>query len=174
MVCRGRVSARDSKALGRRCDESECADELRFFVTAALVNPRRRRPPRAALLVETTRTYTRKLLAGVRHHVAAHGTWSCFLELRALESGPSPWLKNWDGDGIRTRKFTQEMADVVASTGLPAVELRATSLRSTLPFVGMNNRRIGQMVADHFFGRGYRHHAAYSPHTERFFRRART
>ena len=51
---------------------------------------RRRRPPRVALLIETTRTYTRELLAGVRRYVAAHGPWSCFIELRALESGPPP------------------------------------------------------------------------------------
>jgi LacI family transcriptional regulator len=130
---------------------------------------RRRRPPRVALLVETTRTYTRELLAGVRRYVAAHGPWSCFIELRALESGPPPWLEHWDGDGILTRTFTQEMADVIAATGLPAVELRATFLRSALPFVGMDNHRIGQMVADHFFDRGYRNHAVYSLHTERFF-----
>ena len=130
---------------------------------------RRRRPPRVALLVETTRTYTRELLAGVRRYVAAHGPWSCFIELRALESGPPPWLKNWDGDGILTRTFTQEMADVIAATGLPAVELRATFLKSTLPFVGMDNGLIGQMVAEHFFDRGYRNFAACSLHTERFF-----
>lgn len=130
---------------------------------------RRRRPPRVALLVETTRTYTRELLAGVRRYVSTHGPWSCFLELRALESGPPPWLKNWDGDGIITRTFTQEMADVVAATGLPAVELRATFLKSTLPFVGMDNQLIGQMVAEHFFDRGYQSFAVYSLHTERFF-----
>lgn len=130
---------------------------------------RRRPPPRVALLVETTRTYTRELLAGVRRYVASHGPWSCFLELRALESGPPPWLKRWDGDGILTRTFTQEMADVIAATGVPAVELRATVLDSSLPFVGMDNRLIGQMVADHFFERGYRNFAAYSLHTERFF-----
>ncbi|MSU53508.1 MAG: xylose operon transcription regulator XylR, partial [Opitutaceae bacterium] len=130
---------------------------------------RRRRPPRVALLVETTRTYTRELLAGVRRYVAAHGPWSCFIELRALESGPPPWLNNWDGDGILTRTFTQEMADVIAATGLPAVELRATYLKSELPFVGMNSGLIGQMVAEHFFDRGFRNFAAYSLHTERFF-----
>jgi LacI family transcriptional regulator len=130
---------------------------------------RRRRPPRVALLVETTRSYTRELLAGVRRYVAAHGPWSCFLELRALESGPPPWLKNWDGDGIITRTFTQEMADVIAATGLPAVELRATYLKSELPFVGMDSGLIGQMVAEHFLERGYRNFAAYSLHTERFF-----
>jgi len=131
--------------------------------------PRPRRSLRVALLIETTRTYTRELLAGVRRYVAAHGPWSCFLELRALESGPPPWLKNWDGDGILTRTFTQEMADVIASTKLPAVELRATFLTSNLPFMGMDNRLIGQMVAEHFFNRGYRNFAAYSLHTERFF-----
>ena len=130
---------------------------------------RRRRPPRVALLVETTRTYTRELLSGVRRYVAAHGPWSCFIELRALESGPPPWLKNWDGDGILTRTFTQEMADVIAATGLPAVELRATFLKSALPFVGMDNHLIGQMVAEHFIDRGYRNFAVYSLHTERFF-----
>ena len=130
---------------------------------------RRRRPPRVALLVETTRTYTRELLAGVRRYVAAHGPWSCFVELRALESGPPPWLRNWDGDGILTRTFTQEMADLITATGLPAVELRATFLKSTRPFVGMDNRLIGQMVAEHFFDRGYQSFAVYSLHTERFF-----
>lgn len=130
---------------------------------------RRRRPPRVALLIETTRTYARELLAGVRRYVAAHGPWSCFLELRALESGPPAWLKNWNGDGILTRTFTQETADVIATTGLPAIELRATFLESNLPFVGMDNHLIGQMVADHFFDRGYRNFATYSLHTERFF-----
>ena len=129
----------------------------------------RRRPPHVALLIETTRTYTRELLAGVRRYVSAHGPWSCFLELRALESGPPPWLKHWKGDGILTRTFTQEMADVVAATRLPAVELRATVLASNLPFVGVNNRLVGQMVADHFFDRGYKSCAVYSLHTERFF-----
>lgn len=129
----------------------------------------RRRPPRVALLVETTRTYARELLAGVRRYVAAHGPWSCFLELRALESGPPAWLNRWDGDGILTRTFSPAMAEVIAATGLPAVELRATVLAGDRPFVGMDNHRIGQMVADHFFDRGYRNHAVYSLHTERFF-----
>ncbi|MGY8674005.1 MAG: xylose operon transcription regulator XylR, partial [Verrucomicrobiia bacterium] len=84
---------------------------------------------RVAVLVETTRTYTRELLAGVRRYVAQHGPWSVFLELRALDSSPPPWLKNWDGDGILSRTFTQKMADVITATGLPTVELRSTNLR---------------------------------------------
>lgn len=128
-----------------------------------------RKVPRVALLVETTRTYTRELLGGVKRFIAAHGPWSTFLELRALDSSPPAWLRDWDGDGILTRTFTQEMADLISRTGLPAVELRATNLNGERPFVGMDNASIGRSVADHFFERGYRQFATYSLRTERFF-----
>lgn len=129
----------------------------------------KRRVPRVALLVETTRTYTREMLAGIRRYVAAHGPWSTYLELRALDSSPPAWLKQWDGDGILTRTFTREMADLIEATGLPAVELRSDLLAGKRPFVGMDNAQIGQAVAEHFRERGYRQFGVYSLHTERFF-----
>ena len=131
--------------------------------------PARHRIPRVALLVETTRTYTRELLAGVRRYVAAHGPWSTFLELRALESSPPAWLRSWDGDGILTRTFTKETANLIAATGLPAVELRSTRFNTTLPSIGVDNHLMGRMVAEHFIERGYRQFGAYSLHTEAFF-----
>jgi len=109
-----------------------------------------RQVPRVALLVETTRTYTRELLSGVRRYVAAHGPWSTFLELRALDSSPPSWLRHWDGDGILTRTFTPEMADLIDEIGLPAVELRSTNLSGGRPFVGMDNAHIGRAIAGHF------------------------
>lgn len=129
----------------------------------------RRRIPRVALLVETTRTYTRELLAGVRRYLAAHDPWSTFLELRALDSSPPAWLRDWDGDGILTRTFTPQMGRLIEATGLPAVELRTTNFGGNRPYVGMDNRLIGTSVAEHFRERGYRQFAAYSLHTESFF-----
>lgn len=129
----------------------------------------RKRIRRVAVLVETTRTYTRDLLAGVRRYVSRHGPWSVFLELRALDSSPPPWLRNWDGDGILSRTFTQKMADVIAATGLPTVELRATNLRHDFPFVGVDNSQVGPLVAEHFLECGYERFGVYSLHTERFF-----
>ncbi len=38
----------------------------------------RRRIPRVDLLAETTRSYTRELLAGVRRYIASHGFWSTY------------------------------------------------------------------------------------------------
>ncbi|MFV1994387.1 MAG: substrate-binding domain-containing protein [Verrucomicrobiales bacterium] len=124
---------------------------------------------RVALLIETTRTYTREVLVGVRRYIAEHGPWSAFVELRALDSSPPAWLRTWDGDGILTRTFTSETARAVTATGLPAIELRATRFGHALPFIGMDNRRIGEMVAEHFLNRGYRDFAVYSLDTETFF-----
>ncbi len=125
---------------------------------------------RVALLVETTRSYTRDLLAGVGRYVQSHGPWSTFLELRAFESSVPPWLENWDGDGILTRTHSREMADAIVATGVPFVELRSTNYNSEMPFIGMDNGLIGQLVAEHFLNRGYRRFAAYTLDTESFFR----
>ena len=123
-----------------------------------------------ALLVETTRSYTRDMLSGIRRYIEANGPWSTFLELRALESSIPPWLEHWDGDGLLTRTYSREMAEAIAATGLAAVELRSTNYNQELPFVGMDNALMGQMVADHFLNRGYRRFAAYTLDTESFFR----
>ena len=125
--------------------------------------------PRVALLIETTRSYTRGILAGVRRYIAEQGPWSTFVELRSPDSPPPPWLKNWQGDGILTRTFTPALNRAVAATGLPAVELRSTSLPHGRPFVGVDNGLIGQAVAEHFLNRGYRHFAVYGLDTESFF-----
>jgi LacI family transcriptional regulator len=125
--------------------------------------------PRVALLIETTRSYTRDMLTGIRRYVAEHGPWSIFMELRALDSAPPPWLRHWDGEGLICRTFTPEMAAAVKASGLPAVETRSSHLCPDLPFVGMDNSAVGRYVARHFLARGYRHFAAYSLDTERFF-----
>ena len=130
---------------------------------------KRRRIPRVALLIETTRTFSREMLSGVRRYVAEHGPWSTFLELRAPDSSPPAWLRHWDGDGILTRTFTLEMADLVTATGLPAVEIRSKTLAGGRPFVGVDNASIGRTVAEHFFERGYRRFAVYSLQSESFF-----
>ena len=124
---------------------------------------------RVAILVETTRSYTRDLLGGVRRYLQSHGPWSTFLELRALDSSVPPWLEKWDGDGIMTRTHSLEMAEAIRKASVPAVELRSTHLTPTLPFVGMDNALIGEQVAEHFLHRGYRRFAAYTLDNEAFF-----
>jgi LacI family transcriptional regulator len=121
------------------------------------------------MLIETSRSYARGLLRGVRHYVSVHGPWSVFVELRALESHPPPWLKSWRGDGILTRTGSQRMADVITSVNVPTIELRSTRLRHSFPFIGVDNEAVGRIVADHLLERGFRHFALYHLDTEEYF-----
>ncbi|QDU81263.1 Xylose operon regulatory protein [Polystyrenella longa] len=129
--------------------------------------------PHVALLIETTRSYTREILQGVKRYVSEQSPWSVFVELRALDSPPPPWLKNWSGDGILTRTGSQKMADAIRQTGVPAVELRSTRLRHDFPFIGMDNQSIGRQVAQHFLERGFRNFGIYDFDTEDFFEERR-
>ena len=145
----------------------DCCKECPFF--RHMPKSQKSSPKRVALLIETTRTYTRDLLAGIRRYIAKHGPWSTFVEIGDFETDPPAWLPNWDGDGILTRTFTPRMAEVINNIGLPAIELRSPKLCPQLPFCGMDNHRMGLMVADHFINRGYRKFAAYTLDIESFF-----
>lgn len=125
---------------------------------------------RVAILVETTRTYTRDMLAGISRYIETHGPWSTFLELRAFESSIPPWLENWDGDGIISRTYSARMAKAIAAADVPTIEVRSTNYNQGWPFVGMDNALIGETVAEHFLSRGYRRFAAYTLDNEAFFR----
>ncbi len=131
------------------------------------------RVPHVALLIETSRSYGRDLLRGVKRYISEHQPWSVFMELRALESDIPPWLAHWRGDGILTRTHSQAMADAILRTGVPAVELRATKLKHNFPFVGVDNRSLGQMVAEHLLECGFRRFAIYGLATEGYFEERR-
>ena len=137
----------------------------------------RDRPVRAtkhvALLVETSRTYGRDLLKGIHRYLAEHEHWSLFLELRALDSQVPRWLSSWQGDGIITRTGSATMAEAIAATRLPGVELRASKIAHGLPFVGCDNRDIGRLVAEHFIDNGFTNFAVFDLDTEQYFEERR-
>ena len=68
-----------------------------------------------------------------------------------------------------TRTGSQQMADAVAATGVPTVEMRSTRLKHDFHFIGVDNRAIGQMVTEHLKERGFRRFAIYGIETEDYF-----
>ena len=129
--------------------------------------------PHVALFVETSRTYGREILRGVNRWIQEHGPWSVFLELRGLDASVPRWLRSWKGDGIIARTGSVAMDRAIRATGLPAVELRASKLPHGRPFVGVDNHELGQMVADHLAGNGFRHFAVFDLDTETYFEERR-
>lgn len=105
--------------------------------------------PHIALLIETSREYARGLLRGVARYHHEHGPWSIYFVPHGLDEPPPAWLKHWKGDGILCRINSQRMADAVAATRIPAVDVRGALVESPAPFVGLDNRPISRLGYEH-------------------------
>ena len=127
------------------------------------------RIPQVAVLVDTSRSYGRDIVRGIRRYVAEHGPWSLYLEPRDLRSSFPDWLKNWSGDGILSRTVDETMLRQLKATKLPVVELRTSILKHSFPFVGMDNSVVGTRVAEHFRHRGFQRFACALDASEAFF-----
>jgi LacI family transcriptional regulator len=122
-----------------------------------------------AVLVDTSRSYGRDIVRGIRRYVAERGPWSLYLESRDLRSSFPGWLRQWPGDGILARTADPRLLEQLIATRLPVVELRTTVLTHPFPFVGMDNQMVGMRVADHFINRGFRRFACCVDPAERFY-----
>jgi LacI family transcriptional regulator len=65
------------------------------------------------------------------------------------------------------------MAQAVLKAGVPAVELRSPRLCPDLPWVGVDNHAMGEMVAAHLLERGFRNFAVLEMGTESYFKERR-
>lgn len=64
----------------------------------------------------------------------------------------------WRGDGIISFiGYRDDLAEFVLSSKLPAVELSMVRSEINLPHVEGDNEMIGQLAAEHFLERGFRH-----------------
>lgn len=125
--------------------------------------------PQVAVLVDTSRSYGRDIVRGIRRYVAEQGPWSLYLEPRDLRSSFPGWLQKWPGDGILARTVDANLLRELKATKLPVIELRTTVLKHPFPYVGMDNLIVGERVARHFLDRGFRRFACYLDNGERFF-----
>ena len=115
-----------------------------------------------ALLIETSHSYGRGLLRGVKSYMDQHASWSIFVERHDLRWRVPQWLNGWRGDGILVRSETPAIANTVRASGVPAVELRHAKSQHTLPYVGLDNHDAGRLVARYFIDRGLRELGCYT------------
>ena len=125
--------------------------------------------PQIAVLVDTSRSYGRDIVRGIRRYVAEHGPWSLYLESRDLSSSFPDWLEKWPGDGILARTVDEHLLRKLKATKLPVIELRSTMLQHPFPFVGMDNSLVGSRVAGHFRDRGFQRFACCIDTSEKFY-----
>ena len=112
---------------------------------------------RVALLIETSNSYARGLLLGIRNYVQSHTQWSIYLGEHRRGETIAPWLKNWEGDGIIARIETKDIADELLQRDLPMIDVSAARHLPEIPYVETNDSEIAMAAADHLLGRGFQH-----------------
>lgn len=112
------------------------------------------RIPKVAVLIESSRSYGRGLIAGVARYSRMHGPWLMYFEPRGSDVAPPAWLSQWDGDGILARIDDQRMADAILATELPALDLRGRLPDLGLPFIGADNKEVTRLAFEHLRERG--------------------
>jgi LacI family transcriptional regulator len=113
--------------------------------------------PHVALLVETSLASGRDILRGIARYVREHQPWSLYHEPRGLEKSVPRWLRGWKGDGIIARIGSRRMAQELAATGIPVVDVLGLVPNLRFPLVHVDNGAIGRMAAEHLRERGLRH-----------------
>ncbi len=113
--------------------------------------------PHVALIIETSLISGREILRGIAHYVRERGPWLIYHEPRALEAAVPRWLESWRGDGIIARLQNARIAEAVAGTGIPAVDVLGVAPHPAVPLVHVDDAAIGRLAAEHLLGLGFRH-----------------
>ena len=112
------------------------------------------------LNIETTSHFGRDIIQGIMTFAFQH-RWNLTFEHYSLFDASLPRLVYWKGDGIISRSGNTAIANQVAKTRLPFVELVGHS-EQALPDVLVDETAQAKMVFEYFYERGYRRFACFS------------
>jgi len=117
---------------------------------------------RVAILVDTSTTWGREVIAGVHRYSREHVGWQLFVEPRGLEQ--RQWLPNaWKGDGVIARVGFIELAKRLKTLKLPVVNVSAITLpKVNFPRVVSDQVAASKLAAEHLLARGFRNFAYFS------------
>ena len=102
------------------------------------------------------------MLEGITQYIRETMHWKIFFEDRGLMEKTPSWLKTWRGDGIITRSRNAAFAMELRKKNVPVVELLGDNKQFPSDILG-DYSLTGQMAADHFWERGFRHFAFFCP-----------
>lgn len=112
------------------------------------------------LLIETSRSYGRRLLPGIAQFARVCNDWTVLFEERTLESPLPPWLTDGRCDGVIARVDIVEHAKVFRHIQVPVVDLYGRPHNfSTIPQIICNDTIVSDLAAQHLVERGLRHFA---------------
>jgi LacI family transcriptional regulator len=121
--------------------------------------PENKKKLKVALLVESSRAYTRELLKGIAKYVRIHSSWSVeFQEGISAENIPK-WFAGRKWNGIITEINNAILAETIKKSAIPVVDLYGDLPNSEFPVVRSDDILIGRIAAEHLIDRGFRRFA---------------
>lgn len=115
------------------------------------------RPPKVALLIETSNAYARGLLHGIYNWIRENQPWSIYLAEHGRGDHAPAWLETWDGDGVIARIENATIAATLSKLTQPIVDVSAARLLPHLPYCETDEPSNAQLAASHLLERGFRH-----------------
>lgn len=110
---------------------------------------------RIALLLGQDIGYCREVLRGVQQYAVHRRQW-VFRDAPPEVDTLTP-LCEWRPHGVIGLLFHREVADALVRLGIPLVNTTSTLSRWDVPLVEADHELVGQMAADYFLDKGYRH-----------------
>jgi LacI family transcriptional regulator len=114
---------------------------------------------RVALLIESSRSYGRNLLAGIAAYARAFGPWTFYHEERNLQDRMPKALKDWRPDGIIVRMENDALTQHIGRLRLPTVDVLHEEGLPGIPGVIPNQEAIAQLAVEHLLQRRLQHFA---------------
>lgn len=116
---------------------------------------------KVALLIETSNSYGRELLQGIRAWTREHESWAMRFVEQGRGAAVPDWLRAWPGHGVIARIENPEIAQALRATRLPVIDVSAALPRPMFPQVVTDSAAATKLAFDHLHGRGLRHFGYY-------------
>lgn len=148
---------------GRSLDASTTGADRSKRRVAKVANPNREsKLLRIAMLVDTSTTWGRSIILGVKTYGLKHGRWEIFVEARGLDEQlrvPA----GWRGNGVIARISGSAMARQLKALQFPVVNVSGIEVpEADFPQVVTDLQASGELAARHFLERGFRHFGYFS------------
>jgi LacI family transcriptional regulator len=117
---------------------------------------------RVAILVDTSTTWGREVIAGIHRYSRENVGWQLFVEPRGVEQ--RRWLPTaWKGDGVIARVGFPDLAKKLKSLKIPIVNVSGITLpKVDFPRVMSDQVAAANLAAEHLLARGFRRFGYFS------------
>jgi LacI family transcriptional regulator len=116
---------------------------------------KKRLRPTVALVVESSRSYGRRMLRGIAQYSRAKANWSLLHEEMTLDASLPHWLAGAKVSGVIARVDTHTL-ESLRQLAVPIVDVRCRNLYPGIPQVETDDNAVAQLAFNHLRDCGFR------------------